>query len=1001
MTQNRLKTYFLFLLVASSIVGSSILTVNVKVAEMSVFRVLALLLPAYVVIYLTTTKKWGSLLNHPARWGMLFFLFWTVYAALSYFWVRDRDAWFRALFFIAFGSSSAIGLTILADSKRDFPTVLNTFILMVVVVNVLAWYELITGDIYTFSAIEPGTKNAIVYTALNMPVVWFGNANNLALFLCIAYFVVFISIKTAKSTLMKCFGAFLMISILALCIQSRSRAIIIGLVLGNIVLLVHLVTDSIRFKTTVWSLLVFIIVGAVLLPVPHAIITKKSYNYAYHEVGKIVKSAFSINLRSLLVSIGKESANLAAIDEETDILPEFSEEMNVHDEISRNENIITSAEAVPDQATITSVEAVPDQATITSVEAVPDQATITSAEAIPDQSTITSAEAVPDQATITSAEAIPDQNIITSAEAVPDQNIITSAEAVTLSDNELKALYSSVGVRKTLLLNGLYFLHQSNYMGVGAGNIETYMAQEDLPYYVGEFRNIHNFWAEVLVAYGLPVFLALLIVFVALSVYLLIAAIKRPMRRDRTIAAGLLASLAAFSIASISPSSVIGSEWLWVFYGILMTGYSLLQRQKSIDIDSKHLDKRIIILSALNLWSMANGMGAPSFFNTVKAYTDAGWKTFLINPDNDNQLMQNINLAGIKHVKVDSLFPNASRVRKIGFFFKLISQMMLTESFINAANRIIDSYSFANTVIYAYEIAAVKAGERIAVDYHLPLVTRFQGTTMAAKPYNFINKLRYYPHFQAMRTRSDLVIMTDDGTKGLETLERIGNKSTQRLFLRNGVDFPDHVNAVDPVAFIPGFEQGEQIILTLSRLVKWKHVERAIDAFAKLPVLLRNQCYLVIIGDGDARQQLEACAKELEVKERVIFLGALSHDQAIATMNTAAVFLSLYDLSNVGNPLLEAMLCGKAIITLDVGDTSSVIRNNQTGILLPTDKANEASGYLHRLLTNNSERERLGENAKAFAEKNFYSWEKRMEIELQNVQMLLDTKENTYPEQLE
>ena len=48
-------------------------------------------------------------------------------------------------------------------------------------------------------------------------------------------------------------------------------------------------------------------------------------------------------------------------------------------------------------------------------------------------------------------------------------------------------------------------------------------------------------------------------------------------------------------------------------------------------------------------------------------------------------------------------------------------------------------------------------------------------------------------------------------------------------------------------------------------------------------------------------------------------------------------FFSMYDLSNVGNPLLEAIRMNKIIFTLDNGDTTNWIKNEENGFIFPVD----------------------------------------------------------------
>ena len=178
------------------------------------------------------------------------------------------------------------------------------------------------------------------------------------------------------------------------------------------------------------------------------------------------------------------------------------------------------------------------------------------------------------------------------------------------------------------------------------------------------------------------------------------------------------------------------------------------------------------------------------------------------------------------------------------------------------------------------------------------------------------------------------------------------------------------------------------MIMTLCRLNLWKHVDRAISA---LPAVLKTcpDTMLVVCGYGPEREKLETQAREANVAEHVIFTGKIEHELAFAYMKETDVFLSLYDLSNLGNPLFEAMRCGKPIITLDVGATNTVVEDGVNGVLLPADGLSRLPEEICCLLSDEDERKRLGEGAKRFTDENFWTWDERIAAEIREVTALL------------
>jgi len=86
------------------------------------------------------------------------------------------------------------------------------------------------------------------------------------------------------------------------------------------------------------------------------------------------------------------------------------------------------------------------------------------------------------------------------------------------------------------------------------------------------------------------------------------------------------------------------------------------------------------------------------------------------------------------------------------------------------------------------------------------------------------------------------------------------------------------------------------------------------------------------------------------------------------------------------------MMAGKCIVTLNNGDTGRFIRNGENGILLEYKDLPKLPKVIKKLLANEDLRNRLGANARKFAEEHFWSWQERMDAEIQEVSALVERK---------
>ncbi len=398
--------------------------------------------------------------------------------------------------------------------------------------------------------------------------------------------------------------------------------------------------------------------------------------------------------------------------------------------------------------------------------------------------------------------------------------------------------------------------------------------------------------------------------------------------------------------------------------------------------------KNIIFLSYLNIWSMEKEKGAPSFYKTIEAYIKDGWDVTLINPEYN--LGVTPELEGLKNITFKPVFYPFVKIKKISFFGRILHVFQGNYMLWQLGKKALKKYN-NQAVIYAYEVDGVKAGVKLKDKFNLPFVTRFQGTVLAPIKNNQLNRLKRYPHFQALKTEADITIMTDDGTQGDKVLRNLNNRSKQIKFWKNGVDIDiDEVENKIKVKKLRkdlGLTQSDEVLMTVCRLASWKKVNRAIEALSYV-TKERSACKLVIVGDGEEKQTLMELTKKLNLTSNVIFVGSVPQSEVRNYLDLADIFLSLYDLSNVGNPLLEAMSCGKPIITLNVGDTASIIKNEENGILLSVENLDKIPEYINKILDDRNYANKLGDNAKQYAKKHFWSWNERMNAELEVVNEL-------------
>lgn len=126
----------------------------------------------------------------------------------------------------------------------------------------------------------------------------------------------------------------------------------------------------------------------------------------------------------------------------------------------------------------------------------------------------------------------------------------------------------SIGHRMSLARNGLLFLISTWGFGVGAGNLEHWMMTR-AHYEIERSYNIHNWFLEVLVNYGVLIFFGY-VAFLAGMIYWIYHMLRthKDDHKMKVIGVGILGSLIGFMVASISSSSIVAFKPHWMIYAI-------------------------------------------------------------------------------------------------------------------------------------------------------------------------------------------------------------------------------------------------------------------------------------------------------------------------------------------------------------------------------------------------------------------------------------------------
>lgn len=161
-----------------------------------------------------------------------------------------------------------------------------------------------------------------------------------------------------------------------------------------------------------------------------------------------------------------------------------------------------------------------------------------------------------------------------------------------------------------------------------------------------------------------------------------------------------------------------------------------------------------------------------------------------------------------------------------------------------------------------------------------------------------------------------------------------------------------------------GLNHGAMFVC-VGRLNNQKGIHYAVSALALLGTEDQPP-KLVIVGEGEERERLEALTRSLGLERSVVFVGGQPQEMVAKYLAAADVFLSPTERAEAAPVVLpQAMACGLPVIASDIGGIPEVVRRSRAnGLLVPPGDVPALVDAMRTLVRDEGLRERLGQGAR-------------------------------------
>jgi colanic acid/amylovoran biosynthesis glycosyltransferase len=183
-------------------------------------------------------------------------------------------------------------------------------------------------------------------------------------------------------------------------------------------------------------------------------------------------------------------------------------------------------------------------------------------------------------------------------------------------------------------------------------------------------------------------------------------------------------------------------------------------------------------------------------------------------------------------------------------------------------------------------------------------------------------------------------------------------------------------NGIELHSFAPTRFLNPPLILSVGRLIRKKGFDLLIEACR----ILRERgagFRCEIVGEGPLRETLEALISAHDLSDYVKLVGQKTQREIITCLSKTTVFALLCRvekdgaMDNLPTVIMEAMAAAAPVVSTRVGGIPEMVRDGETGFVVPADDACVAADAIQRLLENRELAQTLGRRGRARAEELF------------------------------
>lgn len=194
----------------------------------------------------------------------------------------------------------------------------------------------------------------------------------------------------------------------------------------------------------------------------------------------------------------------------------------------------------------------------------------------------------------------------------------------------------------------------------------------------------------------------------------------------------------------------------------------------------------------------------------------------------------------------------------------------------------------------------------------------------------------------------------------------------------------------------------EVVVGTVKSLAPTYGIDTLIKAFAILfQVLIINRpevarrVILRIVGSGPQEAELKALTTQLNISDRVFFVGQVDSTEVPKELGKFDIYVALSRSESFGVAIIEASATGRPVVVSDAGGLPEVVVDGVTGIIVPTEDPQSAADAILKLILDRNLRIQMGDAGKQYVARN-YDWHITIDIMKKLYEKVIEDNKKTF-----